>query len=97
MSEVSLANSLLDSRKVSEHGTSGLCAQERRNRLFMITRVTPLKRYKFTNTWPKSLEIGTIKAADAGVLTEKLVITHDRLSWSDALMRAYSGALNLAP
>ena len=63
----------------------------------MITRVTPLKRYKFTNTWPKSLEIGTIKAADAGVLTEKLVITHDRLSWSDALMRAYSGALNLAP
>jgi phage tail-like protein len=39
----------------------------------------PLKRYKLTNAWPKSLEIGTIKATDASVLTEKLVITYESL------------------
>jgi phage tail-like protein len=39
----------------------------------------PLKRYKLTNAWPKLLEIGTIKAIDASVLTEKLVITYESL------------------
>jgi phage tail-like protein len=38
-----------------------------------------LKRYKFTNAWPKSLEIGSLKAGDTSVLTEKLVITYERL------------------
>lgn len=38
---------------------------------------SPLKRYKLTNCWPKSLEIGTLKAGDTSVLTEKLVITHE--------------------
>ena len=37
------------------------------------TRVTPIKRYKLTNAWPKSLEIGALKAGDTNVLTEKLV------------------------
>lgn len=37
----------------------------------------PLKRYKLTNAWPKSLEIGTMKAGDTSVLTEKLTITHE--------------------
>src|SRR5262249_40554038 len=37
----------------------------------------PLKRYKLTNCWPKSLEIGSLKAGDTSVLTEKLVITHE--------------------
>jgi phage tail-like protein len=37
----------------------------------------PIKRYKLTNAWPKSLEIGTLKAGDTSVLTEKLVITHE--------------------
>jgi|ERR671916_3418328 phage tail-like protein len=36
-----------------------------------------IKRYKLTNAWPKSLEIGTLKAGDTSVLTEKLVITHE--------------------
>jgi phage tail-like protein len=35
----------------------------------------PLKRYKLTNAWPKSLEIGSLKAGDTNVLTEKLTIT----------------------
>jgi phage tail-like protein len=38
---------------------------------------SPLKRYNLTNAWPKSLEIGTLKAGDTSVLTEKLVITHE--------------------
>lgn len=37
----------------------------------------PIKRYKLTNAWPKSLEIGTLKAGDTSVLTEKLTITHE--------------------
>jgi phage tail-like protein len=36
-----------------------------------------LKRYKLTNCWPKSLEIGSLKAGDTSVLTEKLTITHE--------------------
>ena len=38
-----------------------------------------VKRYKLTNAWPKSLEIGSLKAGDTSVLTEKLVITYERL------------------
>jgi phage tail-like protein len=37
----------------------------------------PVKEYKLTNCWPKSLEIGTLKAGDTSVLTEKLTITHE--------------------
>ncbi len=40
---------------------------------------TPVKRYKLTNSWPKSLEIGSLKAGDTSVLTEKLVVTYERL------------------
>lgn len=40
---------------------------------------TALKRYKLTNAWPKSLEIGSLKAGDTSVLTEKLVITYERM------------------
>ena len=36
-------------------------------------------RYKFTSAWPKSLEVGSLKAGDTSVLTEKLVITCERL------------------
>jgi phage tail-like protein len=38
-----------------------------------------IKRYKLTNAWPKSLEIGSLKAGDTSVLTEKLSITYERL------------------
>jgi phage tail-like protein len=40
---------------------------------------TKLKSYKFTNGWPKSLEIGTMKAGDTSVLTEKLVLTYETM------------------
>ena len=39
----------------------------------------PIKRYKLTNAWPKSLEIGTLKAGDTSVLTEKLVVTYEQM------------------
>ena len=38
---------------------------------------SPLKRYKLTNAWPKSLELGSLKAGDTSVLTEKLTLTHE--------------------
>ena len=40
----------------------------------------PIKRYNMTNAWPKSLEIGSMKAGDQSVLTEKLVITYEELT-----------------
>jgi phage tail-like protein len=39
----------------------------------------PIKRYTLTNAWPKSLEIGSLKAGDTNVLTEKLTITYEGL------------------
>ena len=38
-----------------------------------------VKRYKLTNAWPKSLEVGSLKAGDTSVLTHKLVVTYERL------------------
>jgi len=38
-----------------------------------------IKRYKLTNAWPKSLEIGSLKAGDTNVLTEKLVVTYEQI------------------
>ncbi|GAB89349.1 phage tail protein [Gordonia rhizosphera] len=43
-----------------------------------------VKRYKVTNAWPKSLEINTLKAGDTSVLTEKLVLTYERLEVDSA-------------
>ncbi len=39
----------------------------------------PLKRYTLTNAWPKSLEISTLMPGDTSVLTEKLVVTYERM------------------
>ncbi len=39
----------------------------------------PIKRYKLMNCWPKSLEVGALKAGDTSVLTEKLVLTYEML------------------
>jgi phage tail-like protein len=36
---------------------------------------TEVKRYKLTNAWPKSLEVGTLKAGDTSYLSEKLTLT----------------------
>ena len=52
--------------------------QGRRDRGLRL-RGQPVKRYKLTAAWPKSLEIGTLKAGDTSVLTEKLVLTYEKL------------------
>ena len=38
-----------------------------------------LRRYRLVNAWPKSLEIGMLKAGDTSVLTEKLTLIYERL------------------
>ncbi len=38
-----------------------------------------IKRYTLVNAWPKSLEIGALKAGDTSVLTEKIVITYEQM------------------
>ncbi|MFD7904776.1 phage tail protein [Kitasatospora sp. NPDC059722] len=38
-----------------------------------------IKRYNLVNAWPKSLEIGSLKAGDTSVLTEKIVITYESM------------------
>jgi phage tail-like protein len=40
-----------------------------------------IKRYTITNAWPRSLEIGTLKAGDVTVLTEKLVLTYEQVEF----------------
>lgn len=40
---------------------------------------TEVKRYTITDAWPKSLELGTMKAGSTEVLTEKLTIVFDRI------------------
>lgn len=44
----------------------------------------PIKRYKLTNAWPKSLEIGSLKAGDTSVLTEKLVVVYEQMEVDDS-------------
>ncbi|WP_163510799.1 phage tail protein [Fodinicola acaciae] len=39
----------------------------------------PIKRYKLTNMWAKSLEIGSLKAGGTDVLTEKLTLTYETM------------------
>jgi phage tail-like protein len=38
-----------------------------------------IKRYTMRNAWPKTLEIGSMKAGDTAVLTEKITITFEEL------------------
>ena len=38
-----------------------------------------VKRYNITAAWPKSLEVSSLKAGDTSVLTEKLVLTYERI------------------
>lgn len=45
---------------------------------------TAMKRYKLENAWPKSLEIGTLKAGDTSVLTEKMTVTYERVEVDDS-------------
>jgi phage tail-like protein len=39
----------------------------------------PIKRYKLVNAWASALEIGSLKAGDTSVLTEKLTVTFEQI------------------
>jgi len=39
--------------------------------------------FKFTNGWPRSLEISNLKAGDTTVVTEKLTLVHEGLEKAD--------------
>ncbi|MFF5565164.1 phage tail protein [Streptomyces sp. NPDC012623] len=59
----------------------GRMADARRNGAIIVYDYEgiAIKRYKLINAWPKSLEIGTLKAGDTSVLTEKLAITYESM------------------
>jgi len=38
-----------------------------------------IKRYHLVNAWPKSLEIGSLKAGGTALLTEILTVTYERI------------------
>ncbi|AXG76723.1 MULTISPECIES: phage tail protein [Streptomyces] len=59
----------------------GRMADARRNGAIIVYDYegVAIKRYKLINAWPKSLEIGTLKAGDTSVLTEKLSITYESM------------------
>jgi len=40
---------------------------------------TAIKRYKLKNAWPKTLEVGSLKAGDTSVLTEKITVTYEEI------------------
>jgi phage tail-like protein len=39
----------------------------------------PVKRYKLTNAWPRSLEVVALNAGDTSYLSEKLVLTCENI------------------
>lgn len=83
--EVSLTRGLTNDKSFSDWikkvGFGGFSdmAMARKGASVMVYDYTgaPVKEYKLTNCWPKSLEIGTLKAGDTSILTEKLTITHE--------------------
>ena len=38
-----------------------------------------IKHYKLTSAWPKTLELGNMKAGDTTILTEKLTLVYEEL------------------
>lgn len=82
--EVTLSRGLTDDRSFQDwvqKSQFGQMANARKGGSVIVFDFegAPIKRYKLTNAWPKSLEIGTLKAGDTSVLTEKLVITYEKI------------------
>ena len=82
--EVTLSRGLTDDRSFQDwvqKSQFGQMANARKGGSIIVFDFegAPIKRYKLTNAWPKSLEVGTLKAGDTSVLTEKLVITYEKI------------------
>lgn len=80
--EVTLTRGLTDDRGFEEwieQSCFGKMSDARRGGAIVIfdTEGNEMKRFTMVNAWPKSLEIGSLKAGDTNVLTEKLVISYE--------------------
>lgn len=80
--EVTLTRGLTDDNSFEtwiESSAFGQMADARKNGSIIVFDYegNPIKRYTLTNAWPKSLEIGSLKAGDTNVLTEKLVVVYE--------------------
>lgn len=83
--EVTLTRGLSDDNgfeKWIESSCFGQMADARKNGSIIVFdyESNPIKRYTLTNAWPKSLEIGSLKAGDTNVLTEKLVVVYEAIA-----------------
>jgi len=45
----------------------------------MAPDLSKIRSYEIIQGWPKSLEIGSLKAGDTSVLTEKIVVTYEEM------------------
>jgi phage tail-like protein len=82
--EVTLTRGLTDDNsfeKWIESSRFGKMSDARKNGSIIVFDYEgkPIKRYVLTNAWPKSLEIGSLKAGDTNVLTEKLTVVYEEL------------------
>jgi phage tail-like protein len=65
----------------AKHSHFGKMADARKDGTIIVYDFhgAPLKRYQLKAAWPKSLEIGALKAGDTSVLTEKLTLTYESI------------------
>lgn len=82
--EVTLTRGLTDDRSFQDwvqKSQFGQMASARKGGSIIVFDFegAPIKRYKLTNAWPKTLEVGTLKAGDTSVLTEKITITYEKI------------------
>ncbi len=82
--EVTLTRGLTDDKSFQEwvkNSQFGKMTDARKGGSIIVfdNKGDPLKRYKLTNAWPKSLEVGSMKAGATDVLTEKLTITFEKI------------------
>lgn len=82
--EVTLTRGLTDDRSFSDwiqKSHFGKMADARKGGAIIVFDFEgqAIKRYKLANAWPKTLELGALKAGDTNVLTEKLTVTYEQI------------------
>jgi phage tail-like protein len=82
--EVTLTRGLTDDKSFQEwvqKSHFGKMGEARKGGAIMVFDFEgqAIKRYKLKNAWPKTLEVGSLKAGDTSVLTEKITITYEEI------------------
>ncbi|MFJ1455672.1 phage tail protein [Nocardia sp. N2S4-5] len=82
--EVTLTRAVTDDKSFEKWITesrSGDPAAARKNGAVIIYDLTGrvVRRYELTGMSPRAFEVGTVRAGDSGVLTEKLIVTYENL------------------